>query len=106
MTQWTVLYRKEMLEMIRNYKVLCIPIVFVLLGVMEPVSAYYMPEILDTLGGLPEGTILEMPTPTGTEVLMKVLSNYGMLGVLILVLGALGVVSAERQRDRKSTRLN
>src|SRR5690625_1149297 len=97
MTQWTVLYRKEMLEMIRNYKVLLIPIVCVLLGVMEPVSAYYMPEILDTLGGLPEGTILEMPTPTGTEVLMKVLSNYGMLGVLILVLGAMGVVSAERQ---------
>lgn len=97
MTQWTVLYRKEMLEMIRNYKVLWIPIVFVLLGVMEPVSAYYMPEILDTLGGLPEGTILEMPTLTGVEVLMNVLSNYGMLGVLILVLGGMGVVSAERQ---------
>src|SRR5699024_11946319 len=78
-------------------KMLWIPIVFGLLGVMETVSAYYMPEILQTRGGRPEGTILEMPTPTGTEVLMKVLSNYAMLGVLILVLGAMGVVSAERQ---------
>ena len=71
MTQWTVLYRKEMTEMARNYKILWIPIVFILLGVMQPVSSYYMPEILDTFGGLPEGTILEMPTPTGAEVLMK-----------------------------------
>ncbi|MDQ0209309.1 ABC transporter permease [Alkalicoccobacillus murimartini] len=97
MRQWTVLYRKELTEMARNYKLLWIPIVFILLGVMQPVSSYYMQEILDTFGGLPEGTILEMPTPTGVEVLMQVLSNYGMFGVLILVLSAMGVVSAERQ---------
>lgn len=97
MTQWTVLYRKEMKEMMRNYKLLWIPIVFILLGVMQPVSSYYMPEILDAFGNLPEGTILEMPIPTGEEVLMSVLSNYGLLGVLILVLGSMGVVSAERQ---------
>lgn len=97
MTQWTVLYQKEITEMVRNYKILWIPIVFILLGVMQPVSSYYMPEILDTFGGLPEGTILEMPTPTGAEVLMNVLSNYGMLGVLILVLSAMGIVSEERQ---------
>lgn len=97
MIQLMVLYRKEVTEMIRNYKILWIPIVFILLGVMQPVSSYYMPEILDTFGGLPEGTILEMPLPTGEEVLMQVLSNYGMLGVLILVLSAMGIVSAERQ---------
>lgn len=97
MTHLTVLYRKEVTEMIRNYKILWIPIVFILLGVMQPVSSYYMPQILDTFGGLPKGTILEMPVPTGEEVLMQVLSNYGMLGVLILVLSAMGIVSAERQ---------
>lgn len=97
MKQWIVLYRKEMTEMLRNYKLLWIPIVFILLGVMQPVSMYYMPEILESFGGLPEGTVLEMPTPTGAEVLLSVLSNYGLLGVLILVLGAMGIVSAERQ---------
>lgn len=97
MTQWMVLYRKELKEMVRNYKFLWIPIVFILLGVMQPVSAYYLPEILDKFGNLPEGTILEMPTPTGAAVLIDVLSNYGTLGVLILVLGAMGIVSAERQ---------
>lgn len=97
MTHLTILYRKEITEMIRNYKILWIPIVFILLGVMQPVSSYYMPQILDTFGGLPKGTVLEMPLPTGEEVLMQVLSNYGMLGVLIIVLSAMGIVSAERQ---------
>ncbi|QCR33766.1 ABC transporter permease [Lysinibacillus sp. SGAir0095] len=97
MMQWVVLYRKEITEMIRNYKILWIPLVFILLGVMQPISSYYMPEILDNFGGLPEGAVIEMPLPTGAEVLMGVLSNYGMLGVLILVLSAMGTVSAERQ---------
>lgn len=97
MTQWAVLYRKELMEMVRNYKVLWIPLVFILLGVMEPVTSYYMPQILDTAGGLPEGSIIDIPLPTGPEVMMKVLSSYGMLGVAILVLSAMGIVSAERQ---------
>lgn len=97
MTQWRVLYRKELMEMIRNFKLLWIPLVFILLGVMQPISSYYMPKMLDTLGGLPEGTIIEMPLPTGAEALMSVISNYGMLGILILVLSAMGIVSVERQ---------
>ncbi|MDI7742640.1 ABC-2 transporter permease [Lysinibacillus fusiformis] len=97
MTQWSVLYRKEISEMIRNFKIIWIPLVFILLGVMQPVSSYYMPEILDNFGGLPEGAVIDIPVPTGAEVLIGVLSNYGMLGVLILVLSAMGVVSAERQ---------
>ena len=97
MTQWGVLYRKEIKEMIRNYKLLWIPLVFILLGVMQPISSYYMPQILDSFGGLPEGSIIEMPLPTGAEALMSVISNYGMLGILILVLSAMGIVSAERQ---------
>ncbi|MFK3939342.1 ABC transporter permease [Alkalihalobacillus sp. NPDC078783] len=97
MRQGIVLYQKEMLEMVRNYKMIWIPIVFILLGVMQPISSYFMPELLDTFGGLPEGTVLRMPTPTGAEVFIQVVSNYGLLGVLILVLSAMGVVSAEKQ---------
>ncbi len=97
MTQWMVLYRKEINEMVRNYKIIWVPLVFILLGVMQPVSAYYMPQILDEFGGLPEGAIIDIPLPSGGEVLIQVLSNYGMLGVLILVLSSMGIVSVERQ---------
>lgn len=97
MKQGMALYRKEMLEMTRNFKILWVPIVFILLGVMQPVSTYYLPDILESVGGLPEGTVFEMPMPSGEEVLLNVLADFGLLGVLILVLSAMGVVSAERQ---------
>ncbi|WP_456276348.1 ABC transporter permease [Bacillus sp. AK128] len=97
MTHFAVLYRKEMTEMVRNYKLMWIPLVFILLGIMQPVSAYYLPQILETFGGLPEGARIEIPTPTGPQVLMEVLANFGMIGVLILVLSGMGIVSGERQ---------
>lgn len=97
MRQWFILYKKEITEMIRNYKIIWVPIVFILIGVMQPISYYYMPEILDSMGNLPAGTVLEMPVPTASETLVSVLSNYGMLGVLILVLTAMGIVSSEKQ---------
>ncbi|MEX2104965.1 MAG: ABC transporter permease [Bacilli bacterium] len=97
MKQWFVLYRKEMLEMWRNYKLVWVPLVFMLLGVMQPISTYYLPQILDKVGGLPEGAVIEIPLPTSSVVLMEVLSNYGLLGMLILVLSAMGVVSTEKQ---------
>ncbi|CAM3506966.1 ABC transporter permease [Marinicrinis lubricantis] len=95
MKQWFVLYQKEMLEYWRTSKWLWVPIVFILLGVMNPITSYYMPEILKNAGGLPEGAIIEIPIPAGNEVMVQALSQYGTVGVLILVLAFMGIVSAE-----------
>ncbi|MDF2722949.1 MAG: transporter permease [Paenibacillus sp.] len=96
MTVWTVLYKKEMKELWRSRKWVWVPLVFVLLGISQPVASYYMPDILQAAGGFPEGTVIEIPKPTTAEVLGQTLSQYGTIGVLILVLSLMGVVSAER----------
>jgi ABC-2 type transport system permease protein len=96
MRQWMVMYRKELLEMWRSGKWLWVPVVSILLCVMNPVTSYYMPEILDKAGNLPEGTILQIPVPTAAEVMTSTLSQFGMMGILILVLASMGIVSAER----------
>ncbi|TMV49322.1 ABC transporter permease [Paenibacillus mesophilus] len=96
MTLWFVLYAKEMKELWRSRKWIWVPLVFVLLGVSQPVTTYYLPDILQAAGSLPEGTVIEIPKPTGAVVLAQTLSQYGTLGVLILILSVMGVVSAER----------
>lgn len=96
MTVWTVLYMKEMKELWRSRKWVWVPLVFVLLGVSQPVASYYMPDILQAAGSLPEGAVIEIPKPTAAEVLGQTLSQYGTIGLLILVLSLMGVVSAER----------
>ncbi|WP_018758647.1 ABC transporter permease [Paenibacillus terrigena] len=97
MRQFGLFYRKEMLEMARSYKWIWVPMVFLLLGVMQPVTTYYMPEILKHAGNMPAGTIITMPTPTAGEVLAQTLNQFGTIGVLVLVLSMMGIVSGERQ---------
>ncbi|MCH1625165.1 ABC transporter permease [Fredinandcohnia quinoae] len=96
MSQWIVLFKKEWLEMIRNYKMLWMPLVFILLGIMQPVSSYYLPEILDKAGNLPEGAVFEIPLPTPSEVIVSTLGQYSQIGILVLALAFMGIVVAER----------
>jgi ABC-2 type transport system permease protein len=97
MSQWMTLFQKEMLEMWRNFKWIWVPITFILLGVSEPVSSYYLPQIIKSFGGLPEGAIIDIPSPTAGAVLASGLSQYSTLGVLIIVLGTMGVIAGERK---------
>lgn len=97
MSQWLTLLQKEFLEMARNYKWIWVPFTFILLGVMDPLTSYYMPQILDMAGGLPEGTVINIPVPSAEEVLALSLGEYQSLGILILVLAFMGIVGGERK---------
>jgi ABC-2 type transport system permease protein len=101
-TRFTVMVQKELLELVRSYKLLWVPLVFILLGIMQPVSTYFMPVILEKAGSLPEGTVIEIPTPHGSEVLAQTLQQFGTLGVLIIVLVCMGTVSGERNSGTAS----
>lgn len=97
MNQWVTLLQKEILEMWRNFKWIWVSITFILLGVSQPLTSYYMPQILDSLGGLPEGAVVEIPLPSSGEVLAAGLSQYSTIGVLIIVLSSMGTIAGERK---------
>ncbi|MGM0896292.1 MAG: ABC transporter permease subunit [Bacillota bacterium] len=97
MKQFSTLLLKEWRENIRNYKVFWIPIVFILLGATEPLSNYYMPQILDAAGGLPEGAVIEFPEPEPAQLLVAVMGQFQMIGMLVLVLAYMGSIAGERK---------
>ncbi len=97
MSQWMILFRKEWLEMARNYKLVWIPLVFIALGIMQPVTSYFLPDILKNAGDLPEGSVIEIPLPTSGEVMVQTLGQISQLGVLVLALAFMGIVSSERK---------
>ncbi|MFJ7725710.1 ABC transporter permease [Neobacillus sp. NPDC097160] len=97
MSQWMTLLQKEIVEMWRNFKWIWVPITFILIGVQQPITTYYMPQILDLAGGLPEGAVIKIPTPSAGEVLIQGLGQYTTLGVLIIVLSTMGILAAERK---------
>ncbi|RNF40298.1 ABC transporter permease subunit [Planococcus salinus] len=97
MSQFSVLLQKEWRENVRNYKIFWIPVVFILFGIMEPVINYFLPQILDSVGGLPEGAVLEIPTPTPEQILVAVTGQYQFIGMLALILAYMGTVAGERK---------
>lgn len=97
MNQFGVLLKKEWRENLRNYKLFWIPAVFILLGITEPVSNYFLPQILDSIGNLPEGTVLEFPTPLPEQIMAAVMGQYQLIGLLVIALAYMGTIAGERR---------
>ncbi|MWC30687.1 ABC transporter permease [Paenibacillus sp. MMS18-CY102] len=95
MAVWIVLFRKEWLEALRSMKLVWMPLVFALLGAGQPISAYFMPQIMEHAGNLPEDAVISIPLPSPSEALAQVMQQFGTLGVLIVVLAFMGTVSSE-----------
>ncbi|MGP4060848.1 ABC transporter permease [Halobacillus sp. H74] len=95
--QWLTIYNKELLESARNFKWIWVPLVFILLSIIDPLSTYYLPQILEATGGLPDGATIDMPTPRPSDVLMMSISQLNMLGVLVIALITMGTISGERK---------
>lgn len=98
MNTFTILSKKEINQMISEYKIIWLPMVFVLLGLTQPITMYYLPVILKTLGGV-DGIIIDptMARPEGSEVLASTLSSqFDQLGIIILVVAVMSVIQAEK----------
>lgn len=91
-----LMYRKEMLEMVRSYKLLWIPVVFLLLGVMQPIVYFYLPNILAASGDMSAELVKNLPVPLPSEVMVNTLSQFSTIGVLVLAIAGMNIVSGER----------
>lgn len=95
--QWLTLFQKELVENLRNFKWIWVPLVMVLIASMDPISSYYLPQIIDAVGGMPEGTEINIPDFKPSDVVMMSLSQISSIGVLIIVLMSMGTISGERK---------
>ncbi|MCH4825986.1 MAG: ABC transporter permease [Planococcus sp. (in: firmicutes)] len=97
MKQFFMLLKKEQLENIRNYKIYWIPAIFILLGILEPTTNYFLPQIIESSGGLPEGAVLEIPTPTPEQMLAAIVEQFQTIGIAVLILAYMGTIAGERK---------
>ncbi|AOV06240.1 ABC transporter permease [Sporosarcina ureilytica] len=97
MGKFQVFLQKEWRENCRNFKILWIPLFFIIFGVMEPLTNYYLPEIMKSVGNLPEGMEFIWPEFTGEEIFISLLGQYQTIGILVIVLALMGSISGERK---------
>lgn len=97
MKQWNILFQKEMTELWRNRKWIWVPLIFTLLAVMDPLTYYFLPEIIEYAGGVPDGTMIELPKLSASEIIMTSLEELSMFGVIVIALITMGTIAGERK---------
>ena len=96
MKNYTTFMKKEFFEGIKNYKLLVLAAVFMLLGIMNPLFAKFTPEILAL--AIPEGMSIELPIPSAFDSWMQFFGNMTQIGMLIIVIVFGGIVNSEISR--------
>ena len=97
MRDLVILFQKEWRENTRNFKILWIPLVFIFFGLSEPLTSYYLPQILEAVGNIPKEAMFAFPEFTPAQVLMATMGQYQFIGMLVLILGFMGTISRERK---------
>ena len=84
---------KEFTEHLRTYKLLILGVVFLIVGLMSPLAARFMPDILAMAGLDPDA--LGIPDPTALDSYMQFFKNTSQLGMVILVIVFSGLMANE-----------
>lgn len=90
------IFKQEWKESWRNKRLVWVPIALMLLAAMQPLTLYFLPDILASGGNLPDGAVIEIPTPSPEEVLMSASEQLRQIGLLIVLLSAMHTFSHER----------
>jgi ABC-2 type transport system permease protein len=102
MDGFTVMLRKELLEAWRSQRLLVVSVIFLLLGIISPVGAKYLPELLKTLGAGQQGVQIIVPTPTANDAIAQYLKNVAGTGIFIALLLPMGIVAREKEQGTAS----
>ena len=91
-----LLLRKELRELVRTMRLPVVLVVFAILGLISPLVARYIREILEAAGGAQfQGVV---PDPVARDAVAQLTKNLGQFGVLIAILITMGSVAGEKDR--------
>jgi ABC-2 type transport system permease protein len=96
MTTFGVLMRKEMREQWRTYRLVIICVIAFVFGLISPLLAKYLPELLKNAAGPIQ---FSAPVPTVGDAVDQTIKNLGSsVGTFGAILLAMGLVAREKER--------
>lgn len=86
------LWRLEILRLTRTKRWVALAGVYVAFGLMGPLSARYMKEILARFGSS-DGMVITVPDPTPADGMVQFVGNASQIGTLVVVIVAAGALA-------------
>ena len=100
MGNFVILLKKNLIEMVRNKRVLIFSIVFILISAISAVSARFLPEIftllLEELDGASGGLYIDKATVADSYV--QFIANMGEIAVLLVSIIFVGTIIKEKSK--------
>lgn len=93
MRAYAAFVKKEFLEMSRTYKLLIMGIIFGVLGLMNPLTAKFTPELLAAL--MPAGMTIELGEPSVMDSWMQFFKNIPQMGLIVAAVLFGGILGNE-----------
>jgi ABC-2 type transport system permease protein len=90
------LLRKELREQWRSSRLLVVAAVLVAMGILGPLTARYMNEILGSIPGTPEGLEAVLPPATADLAVAELTDNLAQFGLILALLVPLAAVVGEK----------
>lgn len=90
------LWRLEWLRMLRTYRVVILPSLFVLAGLLGPALAKILPDLVSEVGG---GIEIIVPEPTAYEGIVQYLGNVDQLGLIGIAIFAAMSMTFDSNRE-------
>jgi ABC-2 type transport system permease protein len=98
MMGFRVLLAKELREQLRTGRLVAVAVVFVLFGILGPLTDRYMKNIIDFVGSQSGGMQITVPDPTLKGSLAQIGKNLSQFGYICAILLAMGSVAWEKER--------
>jgi ABC-2 type transport system permease protein len=98
MMGFRVLLLKELREQIRTARLVAVSVVFIVFGILGPVTDRYMKELIDAVGAQSGGFSVQIPPPTLEGALAQITKNLTQFGIICALLLAMGSVAWEKER--------
>lgn len=87
--------KKEILEMKRTSKLLIWAVVCMIIGIVSPLTAYYLPDIISAFGAT-DNIAISFGTITYQDSVEQYIKNFGQIGTIVLILMMMGSVAGEK----------
>jgi len=92
------LLRKEIRAQWRTHRVLIVAALLLLFGLTSPLLVRYLPDIINSLGGLPPEFAELIPPPSVGDAIAQYIKNLTQFGIVLALLVPMGAVVREKER--------
>ena len=93
MKQFMAFFKKELHESAATYKLHILLAVFLIFGMISPLTAKLMPDILKSFGDT--GIMITLPEPSAIDAWAQFFKNVGQMGMAVIVIVFCGTMSNE-----------